>query len=254
MKLALFSVVLVLFFATGVITLMGIVQRVQIERKYLNALFSALILELIAAVMFLFTDTDFFTQPTVEELVLQDVAEFMIQHPNAYVPELLTKGLQFDAEQHRLSLRQSEDEQAERDNAQLQAQVMQLQAQLVQRNDQLKWLNDELEVRKGSMVRLAKLERQFLVKMADLNSKIGEWGTSVNFQWQPEEKREIALMLQEAFKEIGFMKELELPNDDPMLAMDILIRYQTERKFKEVGFLTHQTIAFIVQDYLKSSI
>jgi len=254
MKLALFGVVLVLFFATGVITLLGIIQRVQIERKYLNALFSALVLELIAAVLFLFTDTDFFTQPTVDEIVLQEVSEFMAQHPDLYIPELLNKGLQFDSVQAFLTQERLDHQKDGQSLVRLQNEVTQLKQQIAQRNDQVKWLNDELETRKNAVLRLSKLERQFLVRMSELNSKIGEWGTSVNFQWQPNEKRDIALMLQEAFKEIGFMKELEIPNDDPMLAMDILVRYQTEKKFSEVGFLTHQTIAFIIQDYLKSPI
>ena len=38
---ALFYVVLLLFAATGIVTLLGLVQKVTIEKKYLNALFSA---------------------------------------------------------------------------------------------------------------------------------------------------------------------------------------------------------------------
>ena len=254
MKLALFAVVLILFFATGVITLLGIVQRVNIERKYLNALFSALILELIAAVLFLFTGTNFFAQPTLDDALMRDVAQFMRDHPSVYVPDALDKALQLEEVSGFLQKERLAHEKDGQALTQLQAELQVLQSKLAQRNDQLKWLNEELEARKRDTLKLARLERQFLVRMSELNSKIGEWGTSVNFGWQPEEKREIALMLQEAFKEIGFMEELELPNDDPLLAQDILIRYQTVKNFKEVGFLTHQTIAFIVQDYLRSPI
>ncbi|WP_196159240.1 hypothetical protein [Reinekea sp. G2M2-21] len=252
MKLALFAVVLLLFLATGIITLLGIIQRVEIERKYLNALFSALILELIAAVLFLFSGTDFFSQPSVDEKVMREVAFFIEQHPEVYVPDLLAQGMQ--AGQLSAFLRDERAAHAKDGQTlvQLQSELDALQSKLAQRNDQIKWLNEELEARKEATLRLAKLERQFLVRMSELNSKISEWGTSVNFSWQPEEKREIALMLQEAFKEIGFMEELEIPNDDPLLANDILTRYQSEKNFKEVGFLTHQTIAFIIQDYLKS--
>jgi len=60
---ALFYVVLILFAITGIVTILGLVQKVMIEKKYLNALFSALILELIAAVLYLFSNTEFFPTP-----------------------------------------------------------------------------------------------------------------------------------------------------------------------------------------------
>lgn len=60
MESALFYVVLFLFLCTGVVTLLGIIQKVSIEKRYLNGFFGALILELVAAVLFLFSNTDFF--------------------------------------------------------------------------------------------------------------------------------------------------------------------------------------------------
>lgn len=254
MKLALFAVVLMLFFATGVITLLGIVQRVAIERKYLNALFSALILELIAAVLFLFSATDFFAgEPlTTEQSQTLAVVE-------QYYPGL--SSLEF--EQRVAAEREQLNEQALQSKKlatadsvimDLQAQLTDFEDQLAAKEQQLKWLQDELITRNQAVVRLSQLERQFLVRMSELNSKIGQWGTSINFQWQPDGKREIALMLQEAFKEIGFMPALEIPNDDPLLTHQIMVRYQQAKEFKEIGFLTPQVIAFIIQDYLRTTL
>ncbi len=57
---ALFYVVLFLFAVTGIVTILGMIKKVDIEQKYLNGLFSALILELITAVLYIFSNTDFF--------------------------------------------------------------------------------------------------------------------------------------------------------------------------------------------------
>lgn len=249
MKLALFSVVLLLFFATGVVTLLGIIKRLDIERKYLNALFSAFLLELTAAVLILFSNTDFFS---VDSMTSQDAAQVAIirdwfaDAPPEAIRQQLTDWQ---------SLAQVENPSAELKGELERAsqRVESLENTLEQKQKQIKWLEAELDTRRQAVLRLSRLERQFLVRVADLNSKISEWGSSVNFRWQPEEKRDVALMLQEAFKEIGFMPELEIPNDDPLLAHDILVRYQRSKDFKEVGFLTHQTVAFIVQDYLTSA-
>jgi hypothetical protein len=45
MESALFYVVLFLFLCTGVVTLLGIIQKVSIEKRYLNGLFGALIMK-----------------------------------------------------------------------------------------------------------------------------------------------------------------------------------------------------------------
>jgi len=250
MKTALFAVVLVLFFATGVITLMGIIQRVDIERKYLNALFSALILELSASVLYLFSETDFFLSPELGKPVQTEVMNILKQYPAINLTEIVELGLNAESMQASVGSLDADRERLNQELAALQNQLVQVEGTLNQRNEQVQWLNKELEARKAATIRLSKLERQFLVRMSDLNTKISEWGASINFRWQPDDKREVALMLQEAFKEIGFMKELELPNDDPLLAHDILLRYQADKQFTEIGFLTPQVVAFIVLDYL----
>lgn len=249
MKLALFSAVLLLFFATGVVTLLGIVKRLEIERKYLNVLFSAFLLELVAAVLLLFNSTDFYSEPAItaeQEQKLMVLADlFPGKSAEDVRQQLQALQLERDDASKQLEYQQAAEE-AER-------QIALLKESLEQKQDQIKWLKAELNARSEAVVKLSRLERQFLVRVAELNSKISEWGSSINFRWQPNDKREVALMLQEAFKEIGFMPELEIPNDDPLLAHNILVRYQEAKNFKEVGFLTHQTVAFIVQDYLTSA-
>ncbi len=64
-KWILFSVFILIFIATAVITLLGIIQKVNIKPGYLKALFAALILELIGATMGIFQTTDFYDSPEI---------------------------------------------------------------------------------------------------------------------------------------------------------------------------------------------
>jgi hypothetical protein len=222
MESALFYVVLFLFLCTGIVTLLGIIQKVSIEKRYLNGLFGALILELVAAVLYLFSNTDFFAKkiPVGDCLIAKsevpkafhdkNKAE-LVNLLNTYVDDL-KKLKEYETEIERL-----------------------------------KQTIADYEVCQNELIRL---QKQFLVKMANLNSKISEWGTSVNFRWNSEDKKQVAFMLQEAFKEIGFMSHQEVPNNDPEVAYQLLVRYQNEKNFYKVGFLTSEVIAFIIRDYL----
>lgn len=222
MESALFYVVLFLFLCTGIVTLLGIIQKVSIEKRYLNGLFGALILELVAAVLYLFSHTVFFAKniPVGDCLIARSEVPMAFHDKNK--AELVNLLNTYVDDLKKLKEYETEIE-------------------------RLKQTIADHEVYKNELIRL---QKQFLVKMANLNSKISEWGTSVNFRWNPEDKKQVALMLQEALKEIGFMSQQEIPNNDPEVAYQLLVRYQNEKKFYEVGFLTSEVIAFIIRDYL----
>ncbi len=222
MEIALFSVVLILFFATGIVTLLGLVQIVHIEKRYLTALFSALILELVASVLYLFSHTDFFRDPyglSVKSVV--STTEFI---------DLSKK------------------------NERLLQQIEDLKADNLEIEDHLKLALENNEMLAARIAELSntqnRLDKMFLVKMASLNSMISEWGTSINFLWKPEEKTEAALVLQEAFKEIGFMGSNQNPNNDPLIAHQLLTKYKKMKGFKNTDYLTSAVVALIIQDYL----
>ena len=250
MKTALFAVALLLFLATGVITLLAIIQKVSIDKKYLNALFGAFLLELTASVLLLFSGADFFAPLPITNSQTEFSDRVRQAFPGEGEEQILLRLSEIPKLEDKIRLSQSELSLMTILHSELSNSNVLLESELTQRNTQIKWLNDELEVRKEAVIQLTRLERKFLVRMAELNSSISDWGSSINFRWQSEEKRNIALLLQEAFKEIGFMPELGIPNDDPMLAHEILVRFQEENNFKEVGFLTSQVVAFIVLDYL----
>ncbi|MBU2863885.1 hypothetical protein KO489_08550 [Reinekea forsetii] len=219
----------------------------------MNKLFFALILELSGAVIYLFTETEFFevtATPTPVSEIHSLAAELSQRFPDESVSSIEARLRLYDGIESALEDSNAEIDKLSTELSVLAQEQINLEQELELRVNQIKLLNSEIKARQEAMAKLTKLEKQFLVKMAELNSRISEWGASINFRWQPEEKREVALMLQEAFKEIGFMEANELPNDDPMTAHAILERYQKKKRFKEVGFLTPQVVAFIVQDYL----
>jgi uncharacterized coiled-coil protein SlyX len=253
MKNALFVVFLALFFATGVITLLGLINKVHIEKQYLNKLFFALILELSGAVLYLFNETDFYAAEAAEAPLdaYIPLAEALKQRfPGESAASIEAHLRLYDGIEQSLAASKAvvADQNNEIDS--LNNEIAQLESELSLKADQVKLLNNEMKARQVGMAKLTRLEKQFLVRMAELNSRISDWGSSINFRWQPEEKREVALMLQEAFKEIGFMEAENLPNDDPSVSHEILVRYQKKKRFKEIGFLTPQVVAFIIQDYL----
>jgi hypothetical protein len=69
MRESLFYTFLAIFAATAWVTLLGVTQRIRIERRYLNVLFTALLIELAGAVIGLFKTTDFFPTAAAGEVV-----------------------------------------------------------------------------------------------------------------------------------------------------------------------------------------
>ncbi|MCP4387480.1 MAG: hypothetical protein GY802_04230 [Gammaproteobacteria bacterium] len=247
---ALFYVVLLLFAATGIVTIMGMVQKVTIEKKYLNALFSALILELIAAVLYLFSNTQFFNQTPGEDQVVLLRSELPQANRDISPNDVLQMVANHDANQEKLRL-------AEQDLISLRSVIA---AQVPPYDDVTLALDARIrEIRElqGNLVRLEteqaafeKIRENFLVRMAELNTRISDIGASINLIYQPENKREIAGMLQSAFKQIGFMPNDEMPNDDPFETNELMIRYQESKDFGQTGYLTSQVVALIILDYL----
>ncbi len=247
---ALFYVVLLLFAATGIVTIMGLVQKVTIERKYLNALFGALILELIAAVLYLFSNTEFFDQAPGEDHLLLPRSELRQAQRDITVNEVLLMVANHDANRDKL-------QQAEQDLISLRSLIAgqvppydDITLALDARIREIRELQGDLSRLQTEQAAFEKIRENFLVRMADLNARISSFGTSINLTYQPEQKREIAGMLQSAFKQIGFMPDDEAPNDDPFEANDLMIRYQESKNFGQTGYLTSQVVALIILDHL----
>ena len=247
---ALFYVVLLLFAVTGIVTILGLVQKVSIEKKYLNALFGALILELIAAVLYLFSNTDFFAREADADTLALPRAELPASHAQISPAELVA--LLQTQEGERARLQKLEAELANlRDTLERQVPPYDdVTLALDARIREINTLREQIDEDRAAQQSFNRLKENFLVRMAELNSRISEIGASINLEYRPEQKREIAGMLQAAFKEIGFMPAGESPDDDPARAHELLVRYQESKDFGQTGYLTSQVVALIILDYL----
>ncbi len=246
---ALFYVVLFLFAVTGIVTILGMIKKVDIEQKYLNGLFSALILELITAVLYIFSNTDFFDKTQKDTFYIART-ELPKKYESINKNQLLTILTQNN--EYKKEVKKLEKELISLNNI-IDAQnpaYHEVLLSLDNKIKEIKQLQTSYESAKKYKHEYLKLEKHFLVRMANLNTKLSVWGTSINLRWRPEEKREIAKMLQDAFKQIGFMSQNEVVNDDPEKTYHLLVAYQKSKNFTETGFLTSEVIAFIIKDYL----
>lgn len=247
---ALFYVVLVLFAVTGIVTILGLVQKVVIEKKYLNALFSALILELIAAVLYLFSNTEFFDrEPNIEELVLQRT-ELPPAQRDISAGELIEIVATHDDNRAKLQLMEQELMSLRDQIADQVPPYADVTLALDARIREISELQKDLARLNTEQQGFMKVRENFLVRMAELNTRMSDVGTTINLIYRPAQKREIAGMLQSAFKQIGFMPADETPDDDPVRAHEMLVRYQRSKNFGQTGYLTAQVVALIILDYL----
>lgn len=208
---------LVIFIATAVITLLGITKRIAIHREYLKPLFSSLILELVAAVILVFTKTSFF-YPSAEDFIKKMPARFQNMEPEEAIASIKIELEQFPEMKMKLS-------QLEKDYTVL--------------HENLNKKNAEV----------TELEKNFLVKMAKLNAEIGNYGTSINFLWNPsEDKKAICMEVQEALSELGqYSGEID---GDPQKTYNALVRYQELKGFEVRGFFSTSTVIAMILEHL----
>ncbi len=217
MQHVLFYTILGIFLATAAVTLLGITKKIDIHREYLKPLFSALILELVAAIILLFGKTDFFG-PSVKDFRESLPERFQsVEIEEAFV-------------QIRSELKQYPE----------------LSKQVIQLETQKETINLDLTARKAE---LFALEKNFLVKMARLNDEIGNYGTSINFLYNPgDEKRALAMEVQEALSELGYYNgEID---GDPNRTHAALVNYQEMKGFEVTGFFSNATVVAMIMDHL----
>ncbi|MDH3387935.1 MAG: hypothetical protein OEN02_08505, partial [Gammaproteobacteria bacterium] len=242
--------VLLLFAATGIVTILGLVQKVSIDRKYLNALFAALVLELVAAVLYLFSNTNFFGPQSDDDVLVVPRSELPTAQRDLSTREIVASLNAVAANRNALAQMERELESLKDTMAVQVPPYDDVTLALDARIREIAGLRGSLEALRAERAGFQKMRKNFLVRMADLNARISELGGTVNFNWQPGEKREIAAMLQSAFKQIGFMPDDEQPGDDPGRALRLLVDYQRAKNFGTTGFLTSQVVALIILDYL----
>ncbi|MCI4650377.1 hypothetical protein [Phaeodactylibacter sp.] len=192
MKEALFWIFIIIFSLTAIITLLGITGVIKtIKENYLNALFTALILEVVAAVVLLFQNTDFLTGPVADGPCLEEVitrSGLTAQAGQAAnASDFLVEQLK------RLSVLDA----ATGDQALLAAQLQERDSLLEVANTEIEALETELQ----------QLGQQFYTKITKLRNYISQYGGFINLAWRAEDKAPVYRLLIEIFGDMGLIQD-----------------------------------------------
>jgi hypothetical protein len=195
MKEALFWIFIIIFSLTAIITLLGITGVIKtIKENYLNALFTALILEVVAAVVLLFQNTNFLAGlPPDNSLCLEEVITRsgltaqagQAVDPTDFLVEQLKRLSDLDASSGDQAL---------------------LTAQLQERDSLLEVADAEIEALETE---LKQLGQQFYTKITKLRNFISQYGGFINLAWRAEEKIQVYRLLIEIFGDMGLIQDEE---------------------------------------------
>ncbi len=182
----LFYVFLGIFSLTAIITLLGITGVLKsIKTRYLNVLFTSLILEVIAAVVLLFNNTDFLKEDSFS------LSGLIYQVEGVKIAE--------EAASNYLTKRLKEPR---GDNGAAADSLMNL----------LKEKEAEIEGCKGE---LNQLNRNFYTKIYRLKKAIYHYDNFINLAFNPKQKEEVFVLLKDIFESLQILPASEeLHTDD----------------------------------------
>lgn len=166
----LFYIFIGIFGITAIITILGITGVIKtIHKKYLNALFTALIIEVIGAVIGVFKSADFFQEGKIPEKIY---AATYLESSGNYHDDLFKIITEL---QH---IEDYED---------ISSKNMELELELDQCITDYNKLTDDLN----------RLDKNFYVYIIKLRNSMNEFGGSINISFRPDQKQEIYDLLQE---------------------------------------------------------
>jgi len=221
----LFYVVIIIFVVTAIVTILGIIQKVSIEKKYLNGLFASLILELVAAVIFMFANLDLSSQATVQASP-SDKIKIETAAVNKFILTL-PRGVQGAVDEVHLNI----------------------QKKFLELSD----TNEELS---KAQKNIAILEKQlsekngFLNKVSELENIRIKLENTINLKHEVDQRTDIYLLIQKILQRLGYY--LGPLDGDPLKTQDSLKNYKIRVGLTDERWLTtvtQQTVIFIVRDY-----
>ena len=192
-KQVVFWIFIAIFSTTAVITLLGITNVIKIQKNYLNALFTALILEVVGAVVLLFK-SNYLSAATLPAGTYLSAREFLART---------------GADTTGLSTAKAEVLLAEKLET-----LIGLESERGNLNLQLQQAKAKLDSCSGN---LATYDRSFFSKIIRLRSLIGEYDGFINLAYRPEEKAQAYQLLVEILAAIGKVKDeqsLYIANDN----------------------------------------
>ncbi len=213
MQWILFLTFIGIFAATAIITLLGVTEKIHVKPAYLKALFGALLIELIGAVITQFGETDFFAaENAIIIAVLPE--EYQAATPNKSI-EKMKEGIR---------------------NAKV------LNSAVADCSNKLDAASDELK-------NCTTTSSGALAIMLQIQEDLKVHGPTINFMWRPEIKKDAALHVMDALGALGFSSES--PVRDPAKAAVLLTAYQKSKGIEPAsGKLGRKTFIQFLNDYI----
>lgn len=213
----LFWIFVVIFSATAAITLLGITNVLKINAEFLKTLFTAVILEVVAAIIVVFQSFDFNSPPAVD--LHQIIAEANIskkleprQSPESFIISQLKASDQIPVLSSKIDIASSELDS-----------LMEILKNCQGNSEKIQSNLDELE-------------RTYYIKIKRLRDLINKYGGVINIAFQEEEKTPVYQLLIEIFSELGMVS-----NQTPIY---------TDTNTKTINF---QTIKNMYRKYKKDN-
>ncbi len=223
MILILFYVFVAIFIATAAVTLLGITKRISIDQEYLKPLFTALILEVVGAVIALFAGADFFGDTAAG---FTSTLPVEVRSDTSDVSRTKIKDLVFQY-QNLISTRSGLE-------------------------SDLAGCRVEIEKLKQALGEFDPLKGQVLVLFAQLNTDIAaSTGEFINLSYKPDDKQKVASRIHRALIAINAIPGSSDPA--PLKVHQALIDYQKRKQFPDVtGNFGRMTLISMINDYLEN--
>ncbi len=230
----LFYSVIIIFVVTATVTILGIIQKVTIEKKYLNGLFTALILELVAAVIFMFSKIELSTSD-----------DFAVNQTNRN--NQITNQLDIEksaVERFILTL-----------PADIQGTMAEVRTKLQNKYLEFESVKEKLvkaENKINVLEQQSAAKDSFLNKVSELENRRIKLHKTINLKHKVDQKYDIYLLVQKILQRIGFYQgDLD---GDALKTQESLKNYKISVGLTDERYLTtvtQQTVIFIVRDYAR---
>ena len=219
----LFYTFIAIFGITAVITILGITGVIKtINKRYLNALFSALIIEVIGAVIGVFKSADFTQEGKIPEQIYTQTSLASSGDYHNDLFQIITK------------LQSAEDyDDVSSKNVALELEL----DQCISDNNRL---NDDLD----------RLDKNFYVYVIKLRSEMNDLGGSINICYEPEKKKEVYKLLEKIL--IVLKPELFSADGEDQLVQvrNAWSKFKLAHGRTESSLVLEYDIVMLVRDYL----
>lgn len=213
-----------IFSVTAIITLLGITNVIKtIRERYLNILFSSLIVEVIGAVIIVFNSIDFQDRAISLKSIVQDARiDTTLSSSKEYKMFIVDE------------LNQAKS-------------VPLLQNQVNILDNQSDSLKNELSKCQSN---LGEIDQGFYSKTTRLRNMIKQYSGSINLLYKSDEKKAVFDLLEEIFEVLGYLNDTSAADIDQIRKVYIIFESRHGRNKEEELIVSEFEIALMIREFL----